>query len=76
MLLSFLLAPIVNLLRRIHFGRVSSVLVAVMLALGIAVALGGLIGTQIAELAQDVPQYATTIQSKIDTVQGFAAQPA
>ena len=32
-LLSFLLAPIVNLLRRIHLGRVLSVLVAVMLAL-------------------------------------------
>ena len=72
-LLSFLLAPIVNLLRRIHFGRVLSVLVAVMLALGVILALGGLIGTQIAELAQEVPRYATTIRDKVDTVQGFAA---
>src|SRR6201989_2980771 len=47
-LLSFLLAPIVNLLRRIHFGRVLSVLVAVVLALGIILALGTLIGTPIA----------------------------
>src|SRR3954451_20475147 len=70
-LLSFLLAPVVNLLRRIHFGRVPSVLVAVILALGIIVALGGLIGTQIAELAQEVPKYAGTIQSKVDTVQAF-----
>ena len=73
MLLSFLLAPIVNLLRRIHFGRVLSVLVAVMLALGVILALGGLIGTQIAELAQEVPKYASTIREKVDTVQGFAA---
>src|SRR6201994_500509 len=72
-LLSFLLAPVVNLLRRIHFGRVLSVLVAVMLALGVIVALGGLIGTQLAELAQEVPKYASTIREKVDTVQDFAA---
>jgi predicted PurR-regulated permease PerM len=72
-LLSFLLAPIVNLLRRIHLGRVLSVIVAVLLALSIIMALGGLIGAQIAELAQDVPQYASTVRSKIDTVQGFAS---
>ena len=71
-LLSFLLAPIVNLLRRIHFGRVLSVLVAVMLALGVIVALGGVIGTQLAELAQEVPKYASTIREKVDIVQGFA----
>src|ERR1700688_3811219 len=71
-LLSFLLAPIVNLLRRIHFGRVLSVLVAVMLALGVIVALGGVIGTQLAELAQDVPKYASTVREKLDIVQGFA----
>jgi predicted PurR-regulated permease PerM len=71
-LLSFLLAPVVNLLRRLHFGRVPSVLVAVILALGIATALGTLIGTQIAQLAQEVPQYATTVRSKVDTVQDFA----
>jgi predicted PurR-regulated permease PerM len=71
-LLSFLLAPIVNLLRRIHLGRIPSALIAVILALGIILALGGLIGTQIAGLAQQVPQYASTIRDKLDTVQGFA----
>lgn len=71
-LLSFLLAPLVNLLRRIHLGRFPSVLVAVVLALGIILALGALIGTQIAGLAQVVPQYATTINSKVQAVQGYA----
>src|SRR4051794_3734162 len=71
-LLSFLLAPIVNLLRRIHFGRVPSVLVAVVLALGVILALGTLIGTQIADLAQEVPKYAGTIRDKVDTVQNYA----
>ncbi|OYV35770.1 MAG: hypothetical protein B7Z80_17370 [Rhodospirillales bacterium 20-64-7] len=73
-LLSFVLAPLVNLLRRIWFGRVLSVLAAVLLALGVILALGGLIGTQIADLAQAVPQYASTIKDKLDTVQGFASR--
>ena len=72
-LLSFLLAPVVNLLRRIHFGRVLSVLVAVLLALSVILSLGGLIGVQIADLAHEVPKYTFTIRSKIDAVQNFAA---
>src|SRR6478609_11213059 len=54
-LLSFLLAPLVNLLRRIHLGRVPSALLAVVLALGVILSVGTLIGTQIAALAPDVP---------------------
>jgi predicted PurR-regulated permease PerM len=72
-LLSFLLAPVANLLRRIYLGRVLSVIVAVLLALSVILALGGLIGSQIAELAQDVPQYASTIRSKVETVRGLAS---
>ena len=71
-LLSFVLAPLAGLLRRLHLGRVLSVLLAVVLAVSIILALGGLIGTQIAQLAQDVPIYATTVQAKVDTVRGFA----
>ena len=70
-LLSFLLAPLVNLLRRLYFGRVLSVLVSVLLALTAILALGGLIGTQLATLAEEVPRYAVTIQQKVDTVQQF-----
>ncbi len=69
MLLSFLLAPLVNLLRRIHLGRVPSVLLAVLLALTVILALGGLIGTQVADLAQNVPRYALTIQQKVGALQ-------
>ena len=68
-LLSFLLAPLVNLLRRVHLGRIPSVLLAVLLALAVILALGGLIGTQVAGLAEEVPRYALTIQQKVDTVQ-------
>jgi predicted PurR-regulated permease PerM len=68
-LLSFLLAPLVSLLRRGHLGRVPSVLLAMLLALAVILGLGGLIGTQVAGLADDVPRYVFTIQQKVDTVQ-------
>ena len=68
-LLSFLLAPLVNLLRRLYLGRVLSVLIAVTLALAVILALGGIIGTQLAALAEEVPRYALTIQQKVDTIQ-------
>ena len=57
-LLSFLLAPLVNLMRRMHLGRIPSVLLAVLLALAVILALGGLLGTQVAGLAEEVPRYA------------------
>lgn len=69
MLLCFMLAPLVNLLQRVHLGRVPSVLLAMLLALMVILALGGLIGTQVAGLAEDMPRYAATIQHKVDTVQ-------
>jgi predicted PurR-regulated permease PerM len=70
-LLSFLLAPLVGLFRRIHLGRTPSVFVAVIIALGVILALGGLIGTQIASLASDAPRYTDTIEHKIDSVRQF-----
>ncbi len=50
LLLAFMLAPLVDLLRRLHLGRVPSVLLGVILALGVVLAIGGVIGTQVAEL--------------------------
>ena len=70
-LLSFILAPLVNLLRAIRLGRVASVLVAVVLGLGVVLALGGLIGTQIAGLAEQIPAYQFTVEQKIDTVRNM-----
>jgi predicted PurR-regulated permease PerM len=67
-LLSFVLAPIANLLRRLRLGRVPSVLLAVILALGVILAIGGLIGTQVAELVGEAPRYQHTIEQKIDTI--------
>jgi predicted PurR-regulated permease PerM len=69
-LLSFVLAPVVHALRRVWLGRVPAVLVAVLFALSVILGTGGLIGTQVASLANDIPLYASTVQRKLDLVQG------
>lgn len=69
-LLSFVLAPLVGVLRRIHVPNVPSVLLAVLLGLGVLGAIGGVIGMQVASLATDVPQYASTIETKIGNLRG------
>lgn len=71
-LLSFLLAPVVNLLRRLHLGRVPSVLLAAILGIGLVLGIAGLIGVQIADLAQKVPEYTYTVERKVEAVQDFA----
>ena len=65
MLLSFVLSPLVELLRRLWLGRILSVVLAVVLALGLILALSSAIGTQVAQLSGNLPQYQTTIETKI-----------
>jgi predicted PurR-regulated permease PerM len=65
MLLTFVLSPLVELLRQIWLGRILSVVLAVTLALGLILALGSAIGTQVAQLSGNLPQYQTTIETKI-----------
>ncbi len=71
-LLSFLLAPLVALLRRLRLPKIPAVLLAVAASLGVILMLGGLIGTQLASLAQDLPRYQSTVQYKVSSVRGFA----
>ncbi len=66
-----MLAPLVALLRRAHLGRVPSALLAVLLAIGVIIGIGGVIGTQVAELTTNLPQYATTIEGKVAAVNQF-----
>ena len=68
-LLSFVLAPVVNGLRRLRLGRAPSVIAAVILALGVIVAIGTTIGLQVADLAKDLPQYQATVQRKVSNLQ-------
>ncbi|SEF06678.1 Predicted PurR-regulated permease PerM [Burkholderia sp. WP9] len=68
-LLSFLLAPLVQMLRRLHMGQLPSIFIAVLFALASLLAVGALIGAQLVQLAGDLPQYQVAIEQKIETVQ-------
>ena len=70
-LLSFVLAPIVHLLRRLRFGRVPSIVLAVFVALAILVSIGVAVGTQLADVAAKIPEYASTIEVKVATVRAY-----
>ncbi len=71
LLLAFVLAPVVGLLRRLHLGRVPSVLLGVVLALGVILGIGGVIGSQIADLSGELPKYAATVETKISGVKAY-----
>ena len=67
-LLSFVLAPVVDFLRRFRLGRVLSVMITVIVALGIILGLASIIGTQMADLATDLPRYQATVAEKVKTI--------
>ncbi len=70
-LLSFVLAPLVRLLRRFRLPRVLAVILSVVAALATILVLGGLIGLQVATLAGDLPQYQSTIEHKVGSVRAM-----
>jgi len=71
-LLSFALGPFVMVLRRWRFGRVPSVIAAVLFAVLVISAIGSLIGGQLAQLAENLPQYRNNITDKIHSLRGAA----
>src|SRR5262245_36254146 len=72
-LLTFVLAPVVRLLRGGGVPRVPSVAIVVVLAFLIIFGLGGVMGQQVAQLADKLPQYQYTIQEKIRTLRDAAS---
>jgi predicted PurR-regulated permease PerM len=72
-LLSFALGPVVMLLRRWHFGRVPSIIAAVMLAFLLISCIGVLLGSQLVEFAETLPRYETNIAQKIQSLRSTAA---
>jgi predicted PurR-regulated permease PerM len=73
-LLSFALGPLVMQLRRWHFGRVPSIVAAVVLAFLLIFGIATLLGSQLADFAENLPQYETNIRQKIHALQGKAAE--
>jgi predicted PurR-regulated permease PerM len=64
-LLSFVLAPLVAILQRIHVPRGLVVVSVVILAFAFIFAMGSLLATQLTQLAGDLPRYQSTISEKI-----------
>ncbi|WP_245447372.1 AI-2E family transporter [Methylobacterium sp. 17Sr1-1] len=67
-LLSFVIGPLVALLRKLRLGRILSVGVAVLLLLAVVAGLGGLIGMQVADLSTGLPRYQRTIAQKAENL--------
>ena len=72
-LLSFVVAPLVRALQKLRVPRALSVVGVVLLAFVVIFALGGLIATQITQLAGNLPRYQTTVRDKIISLRGTAA---
>src|SRR6185436_5578378 len=66
LLLSFLLAPLCQRLERWKLGRVPSVIIVVALGLGVLVGIGGMVTTQLIDLAKKLPDYRSNIHSKVE----------
>jgi predicted PurR-regulated permease PerM len=71
-LMSFALAPLVGLLKKLRLGNIAPVLVSLLLAVVILSALAGFMGSQLAKLAADLPRYQTNLGYKIHSVVGSA----
>ncbi len=72
-LLTFLLAPAVRLLRNWGVPRVAAVVLVVAFACTVFLGVGALVGQQMTQLAQQLPEYQFTIQEKIRSVRDAAS---
>jgi predicted PurR-regulated permease PerM len=73
-LLTFVLAPPVRVLRRWRFGRIPSIITVVLIAFLALFGLGMVLGEQVAHLAAALPKYQDTLTKKIETLRGAAAE--
>jgi predicted PurR-regulated permease PerM/GAF domain-containing protein len=71
-LLSFILTPMVNWLRRRGVPRIAAVLMAVTLAFVVVAGLALVVGRQLVQLADNLPKYQSTITEKIHSLQKSA----
>ncbi|WP_237478225.1 AI-2E family transporter [Lichenibacterium dinghuense] len=72
-LLSFVLAPGVRVLRRCGIGRVLPVLLMTLLAFLLIAALGALLALQLRGLADAMPQYQTTVLDKVEALRSVVS---
>jgi predicted PurR-regulated permease PerM len=72
-LMSFVLTPVVDFLQRWHTPRALSVFFVVFIAFAGVFSLGGLMVSQVNQLAANLPRYQSTLTEKIQNLRGAAA---
>jgi predicted PurR-regulated permease PerM len=71
-LLSFLLAPLVTILRRYHLPRIPAIITTVLIAFSVVVGVLAMVGGQFVTFADNLPKYEHTIQDKIRSFKSSA----
>lgn len=71
-LIAFALSPLLRLLRKLHLGRVLSVLLSVLFAIVVIAGIGTFIGSQAAKIAAQLPLYQTNLLKKVQSIRGAA----
>ena len=74
-LLSFVLSPVIMVLRRIRVPRTLAVVLVVFVALLGILSLTTLVAFQVADLASELPRYTQTIREKVRTLKGATEGP-
>lgn len=72
-LLAFVLAPVILVLRRLGLPRTPAVVGVVLVTFLGLFALGGVLATQVTDLVADLPQYRVNLREKIASVRDAAA---
>jgi predicted PurR-regulated permease PerM len=72
-LMSFVLAPPVRQLQAWYVPRILAVMFVVLVAFAAIFSLGGLMVSQVNQLATDLPRYQSTLREKITSLRGAAA---
>ena len=70
MLLTFMLAPLVESLQRVHVNRTLGVIVSLALALALIGALGDLVVNQVSDLARSLPSYQSELRHRVVELRG------
>ncbi|WP_245454150.1 AI-2E family transporter [Aquabacter cavernae] len=69
-LLSFVLFPVIILLRKVRVPRTLAVVAVVLVALSGILSLTAVVALQVADLASELPRYQQTIREKVRTLKG------
>jgi predicted PurR-regulated permease PerM len=72
-LMSFVLAPPVRRLQAWYVPRTLAVILVVLVAFAAIFSVGGLMVSQVNQLATDLPRYQATLREKIESLRGAAA---